>query len=80
MIKTVKEAYNIAKKIRNYKKYDVGYCREDDVSYFFTYQVPGLPVLRIYKEKGNYEEIYFGQKYESINEREIPLSELKNKN
>ncbi|MDE6730719.1 MAG: hypothetical protein K2J71_08085 [Oscillospiraceae bacterium] len=65
------------KKIKNYKKYDVAYCREDDVSYFFTYRIPGLPVLRIYKENGNYEEIYFNQNYASINEREISLSELK---
>lgn len=77
MIKNVKEAYKIAHKIKRYRKYDACYCREDDVSYFFTYPVHGLPVLRIYKEKGNYEEIFFGQSYESINEREIPLSELK---
>ncbi|MDE7121622.1 MAG: hypothetical protein K2O42_05620 [Oscillospiraceae bacterium] len=77
MIKNVKEAYEISKKIRNYKKYDVAYCREDDVSYFFTYQIPGLPVLRIYKESGNYEKICFNQKYECTHEREVPLSELK---
>lgn len=77
MIKNVKEAYKIACKIKKYRKYDVCYCREDDISYFFTYPVYGLPVLRIYKEKGNYEEIFFGQDYKSINEREIPLSELK---
>lgn len=77
MIKTAKEAYKIAKKIKEYKKYDTCYCREDDISYFFTYSVPGLPLLRIYKEKGNYEKILFGQNYESFNEKEIPLSELK---
>lgn len=77
MIKTAKEAYNIAKKIKRYKKYDACYCREDDISYFFTYPVHGFPILRIYKEKGNYEEIFFGQNYESINEKEIPLTELK---
>lgn len=77
MIKTPKEAYKIAKKIKGYKKYDACYCREDDISYFFTYSVPGLPLLRIYKEKGNYEKIPFGQNYEIFNEKEIPLSELK---
>ncbi|MDE5884846.1 MAG: hypothetical protein K2H29_07230 [Oscillospiraceae bacterium] len=77
MIKTAKEAYEIAKEIKNYKKYDVAYCREDDISYFFTYQIPGLPVLRIYKENQKWEEICFNQKYECIHEREVPLSELK---
>lgn len=77
MIKTAKEAYKIAKKIKGYKKYDAWYCREDDISYFFTYPVHGLPVLRIFKENGNYEKIPFGKSYESRNEREIPLEELK---
>lgn len=77
MIKNVKEAYRTARRIKKFKKYDVCYCREDDVSYFFTYSVAGLPVLRIYKETGNYEEIFFGQDYESFNEKKIPLSELK---
>ncbi len=77
MIKNVKKAYRIARKIKRFKKYDVCYCREDDVSYFFTYPVHGFPVLRIYKENENYEEIFFGQDYESFNEKEIPLSELK---
>lgn len=76
MIKTAKEAYNIAKKLKRYKKYNACYCREDDRSYLFTYPVHGLPVLRIYKEKGNYEEIFFGQKYESFNVKEVPLEQL----
>ena len=77
MIKNVKEAYKIAQKIKRYRKHDACYCREDDISNFVTYPVHGFPVLRIYKEKGDYEEIFFGQDYKSINEREIPLSELK---
>lgn len=79
MIKTAKEAYGIAKKIKEYKKYDTCFCREDDISYFFTYPVPGVPLLRIYKENGNYEKIPFhmaiNMKIE--NEKIIPLSQLK---
>lgn len=77
MIHNVREAYRIVSKIRSYGKYNVIYCCEDDISYFFTYAVHGLPVLRIYKETGDYEEIFWGQNSESSPRKEIHISKLK---
>ena len=77
MIKSVKEAYTITRKIKGYQKAKVCYCREDEQSYFFTYSTHGLPVLRVYKEDGHTEEILFGEHYESKDEKIISLEELR---
>ena len=76
MIKSVKEAYKITRKIKGYQKAKVCYCREDEQSYFFTYSTHGLPVLRVYKEDGHTEEILFGEQYESTAEKKVPLKDL----